>query len=834
MSERRHTGSIYLLFLFSGFTGLVYEVLWTRMFALVFGVTTFAISTVLATFMAGLALGSFCFGRFVDKRGDPIKIYAYLEILIGIYALILPFLISGMTGIYVILHQRFSPSFVTTSIIRFFMSFMLLIIPTTLMGGTLPVLSKFVVSRRENLGLSIGGLYSINTIGGSVGCFAAGFILIALAGVRNTIYIAAGINLAIGAVALMIRSRDHEGPQVYSREGPSEERLDKAQLRRIYLMIAAFGLSGFAALAYEVLWTRVLSMILGTTVYAFSIMLTSFLCGLALGSFIIGRFVDRIKRPVLVFGAFQIAIGGLGVFSIFIMGKMPLLFLKMLQRFGESWQDFTFVQFAMAFLVMLIPTSLMGAAFPLVSRICAPQMENLGRRIGSIYSANTVGSICGSLVAGFLLIPVIGLENSIVFAACINILTGLVVLISSGSWDFGASRANQIEAIVSVFLLFLALAVIPSWDKRVLASGVYFEPQQYRNRANQIDLDGRMNESQMLYYGEGLGSTVAVFQRGPERTLMINGKPVASTIRTDVGLLGMMGHLPVILHKNPKNVLVIGLGAGVTAGMVAQHGSVTRIDCVELEQKVVDATEHFKLENRDVLNDAKLNLTIDDGRNFLLTTTSRYDVITSDPIHPWVSGAGSLYSIEHFQQCRARLKDGGIIAQWLPLYEMPEQDFRMIIKTFQSVFPHTALWLTDSDSILIGTKDELRIDYSSLTRKLRDEKIQKDMRMMYVDSVFDFLTCFVLGADDLSEYTADAKLNTDDYPILEFSAPKGLHSQTVADNLEAIMQRMKPAIPFLHNIGYEDQASEIKQELLVYHERKKQDLKRQILDLRSH
>jgi spermidine synthase len=332
----------------------------------------------------------------------------------------------------------------------------------------------------------------------------------------------------------------------------------------------------------------------------------------------------------------------------------------------------------------------------------------------------------------------------------------------------------------------------------------------------------------MPYYGEGLGSTVAVFQRGPELTLKINGKPVASTVRTDINLLGMMGHLPLLLHKSPEIALVIGLGAGVTAGMVAQHGSIKRIDCVELERKVVEAARYFKQQNRNILSDPKLNLIIGDGRNFLLTTASKYDVITSDPIHPWVSGAGSLYAVEHFQQCKKRLNDGGVIAQWLPLYEMPEHDFRMVIKTFQTVFPHTTLWLTTSDAILIGTEDKLKIDYKSLTEKLRNERIERDMRMLYIDSVFDFLTCFAIAEDDLPEYVADAKLNTDDHPILEFSAPKGLYSDTVAGNLESISQKMKPITPLLYNI--EDG---MEQKLLTYFERKRQDLEAQILSLRS-
>jgi len=828
-ATRRRASSVYLLFFFSGITGLVYEVIWTRMFAIAFGATAFAISTVLAAFMAGLALGSFYFGRFIDKRGNPLKIYAYLEISIGVYVIMFPFLISLLDRIYVIAYQAYPTSFLVTNIVKFLLSFIILIIPTTLMGGTLPVLSKFVVTRQERLGSSIGSLYSINTIGGAIGCFVAGFILIAAVGIRWSIYVTAGFNIAIGAAALML---DVKESRIKNQESSVEYRVSSIEHQvssiEYQLMIVAFGLSGFAALAYEVLWTRVLSMILGTTVYAFSIMLTAFLCGLALGSFISSRFIDRIKHLVTIFGAYQIAIGCFGAFSVFIFSRLPLLFLRMFAWLGGSWRDFTFIQFVITFLVMLIPTILMGAIFPVVSRICTRQMKLLGRSIGNIYSANTVGAILGSLAAGFLLIPLIGLQNSIKLIASINILVGLSALIGSKIRISGVSKVRAIAIPVAICLVILVLIAIPSWNKKVLANGVYFEPRQFFNRNREVDLYGRASELQLLYYSEGIDSTVAVFSRGPEMTLSINGMPLASTLRTDITLLGMMGYLPVLLHGAPESVLVIGLGAGVTSGMSARYESVARVDCVELERRVVGATRLFSRENREVLDSPKLSLIIDDGRNYLQKTTSKYDVITSDPIHPWLSGAGSLYAVEHFQSCRARLKKGGVVAQWLPLYEMPERDFKTVIRTFQKVFPHTSLWLTDSDAILIGTEDRLMINYGSLMLKFQDEEIQDDMRMLYVDSVPQFLTFFMMGEDRLSEYAADARLNTDDHPILEFSAPEGLYSETVADNLESISQEMELITPFLHNLD-----EEARRKLMEYFETKKEDIRMQIKDVRT-
>ncbi|MFC1714497.1 fused MFS/spermidine synthase [Candidatus Poribacteria bacterium] len=842
IAERRHTGIIYLLFFLSGVTGLVYEVVWTRMFAITFGATAFAISTVLAAFMAGLALGSFYFGRFIDRRGDPIKIYALLEILIGVYALVLPFLMLLLDRIYTGIYHQFSTSLTISIAARFILSFIVLMIPATLMGGTLPVLSKFLATRLERLGLKVGSLYSINTIGGAVGCFVAGFTLIELLGIRDTIYVASGVNLIIGIVALALRASIHRSDQPDPDAVPTQQPDDPADLPvddavpplSIRLIVVGFGLSGFAALAYEVIWARVLSMILGTTVYAFSIMLTSFLCGLALGSFILGRFIDKRRHLIPIFGGLQIAIGCFGVLSVFTFSKLPFLFLKMFAILGNSWRDFTFIQFVLVFLIMLVPTTLMGAMFPLVSRIYTRQIKRLGRSIGDVYSANTVGSILGSVAAGFFLIPLIGLQNSIKLIASINVLIGLSVLISSGVRFAGAIRRSVIAVAAVGLLVFLTLITVCSWDKSMLANGVYFRPSQFLDANNKIDLDASASGLELLYYAEGFDSTVAIFGRGPERMLVINGMTLASNRRTDVTLLGMVGHLPALLHESPESVLVIGLGAGVTSGMAAQHESVKKVDCVELERKVPNATRYFSRENRNVLDDPKLTVIMDDGRNFLQKTSNKYDVITSDPIHPWLSGAGSLYAVEHFQACKDRLNEGGVVAQWLPLYEMPERDFKTVIRTFQSVFPHTSLWLMESDAILVGTADKTSIDYGLLERKLQDEKIESDMRVLYVDSIYQFLTFFTMGEEKLATYAADARLNTDDHPILEFSAPEGLYAQTVEQHLESMRQNMELITPLLHNIGNEEEAPKIEKKLLEYFEEKADSLKEQLSDLRAY
>ncbi|MBD3182206.1 hypothetical protein GF312_07935 [Candidatus Poribacteria bacterium] len=826
MSRKTVNPVIYLLFLFSGFTGLVYEILWTRMFSLVFGGTTLSISLVLASYMAGMALGSLYFGRFVDKRNDPLRIYAIIEIIIGLYAVILPLLILLLQKFYISSSSEIITSILKARYIKFILSFILLIIPTTLMGGTLPVLSRQLVNSRDKIGLNVGRLYSVNTLGGAAGCFITGFILISSLGIRVTVYMASAINIVVGGMALWLY-RKKPLPIPISRIEKTEVKNQISPRVQKFILIA-FGISGFIALAYEVIWTRILAMILGTSVYAFSIMLTAFLCGIALGGYIFSKLVDRIKDLVSVFGLVEIFIGFFAVVSIAAFKVAPVIFLWLFDRLGGTWGMASLVQMMIALIIMLIPASLMGAAFPLVSRICTSDIKLLGRSVGGAYSANTFGAIGGTLVSAFLMIPLIGLKNSIALLAFINICIGLISVVISWLSDTIRPGLKIIAAISVSVLVLVILILVPSWDKRVLSGGVYFDPYQYFNRADKLDVERRTNESQMVYYADGIDSTVAVFKRGINITLKINGKPVASTLRTDLNLLGMMGHLPAILHGKPENALVIGLGAGVTSGMLARHDTIKQVDCVELEKKVTEAASYFAKENHNILENPRLNLIIDDGRNYLLTTNKKYDVITSDPIHPWVSGAGSLYAIEHFNLCREHLKPHGVMAQWLPLYEMPEKDFKMVIKTFQSVFPHTTLWITSSDTILIGTQEKLKIDYKALENKLKDDKIVQDMRMLFIDSIYDFLSSFVMGEDELRSYTENARINTDNHPILEFSAPKGLYSQTVDDNLEAIVQRMNRVFPLLYNINNPE---EVKEKLESYFQTKKEIIKEQIKNL---
>jgi spermidine synthase len=425
---------IFFCFLLSGLSSLIYEVLWMRMLILIFGSTTFAISTVLTAFMGGLALGSFIFGRLIDRSRHPVPIYGAIEAGIGVYALLVPAIFSSLIPLYRQVWQSLHISFYLFSVMQFVLVTLVLIVPTTLMGATLPILSKYYSDRKDRLGWTIGTLYAMNTLGGILGTFLSGFFLLPALGVRMTTFLAASLNLLIGFIVLLLVKtgdvQDKVRPQVGKNISRSfeGEPLSRAALR---LVLVGFGLSGFASMVYEVTWSRVLAMILDSSTYAFTIMLTTFLVGIALGSFLMSRAADRLRRPLLTFILLEGAIGASSFVGLFLFAELPYLFLVLYRSFSDSLNLIFFSKFLLAFAVMFLPTLLIGALFPLVVRIYTPNLDRVGRSIGEVYSLNTLGCILGSFCSGFILVPLLGIQESILLAVGLNVLLASLLLLVS-------------------------------------------------------------------------------------------------------------------------------------------------------------------------------------------------------------------------------------------------------------------------------------------------------------------------------------------------------------------------------------------------------------------
>lgn len=792
ITDRQIRSITYGLFFGSGFSGLVYEVVWVRILQTILGSTTYAVSIVLTAFMAGLAIGSFYAGRLIGKRAEALKIFGWIELGIGFFAFLSPVLLTALNPIYVWLHNEILNSFPLLNLVRFILSFAILIVPTAFMGATLPVLSKFFVKRESKLGTDIGGLYGFNTLGSMVGCFSTGFFLIEQIGVRRSIFLAALINLLIAAIIFILHRR-------FSNlwAAPSEDHSVKVKTKKetqaIYsttllrLVLLTFAVSGFVALGYEVLWTKAISFFAGNTSYAFSTMLTTFLCGLGVGSVIAMRFCDRMRSLLIGFGLAEILIGFCAILTIPMFAR--LFFLMEPTPFGGSEATPVWLKFSYSFLAMLLPTLIMGAIFPLVSKIYTRSINQIGRSIGNIYSINTTGAILGSAVAGFVLIPLIGIQKSILLLATVNIVVGIILIACSPEMTF----KRKCTLLVPIVLFTTILTSIVPVSGKIFSS--IKRPTMPRGNS--------------IYYKEGVTHIVEILEsKDGTRHLILDGGINASTASTGVGMRVhmLMAQLPLLLHQNPRSILLIALGSGMTAGATLAFGSLETIDCPEISPDVVKAANYFSKWNHNILNSPRFNLYIEDGRNFVLTTARRYDIITTGIIHPKHSaGNASLYSRQYYEICKSKLNKGGIICQWVPLNGLKVSEFKLILKTFQEVFPHSTLWFAqtfgswgNSNTLLIGTDDELRIDYNKLEKDLREDEIASDLKSEGIHNVFELLDCFAMSEKGLAEYVSDQiEITTDDRPLLEFGSVEMHYAEILAD----LASKREPILPHLINVG---------------------------------
>lgn len=790
----RHPRAVILTcFFLSGATGLIYEVVWSRRLTLVFGATVLAVSTVLAAFLGGLALGSLIFGRLADRRRDPLRLYALLEAGVGLICLLTPLLFIAVEKTYLAIHPLLADHLLLLRLVRFVLAGLVLLAPTILMGGTLPVLSRAVVQRSGEIGQRVAGLYGLNTLGAVFGALAAGFLFIPGAGISGTIYMAAVLNLAIAAVAYAVHMTGRI--QAADPEADASPPAAVSDRRAHAFLLIAYALSGAAALIYEVGWTRVLSASFGTTTYAFSAMLGAFLAGIAIGSIVLTSprliRIDNLRAPLLWFGAIEIGIGLSVTLLTPLLDRMPLVFLSLYRTLGPHFMVLQFASLVVAMLVMLLPAGLMGLAFPLVARIATDRLGLLGRRLSGVYAANTAGTVVGSFAAGFVLIPWLGVRHALLVGVALNVLVGL-------AYTFSARRDRPVLAHAGLILGVLALLswlVLPDWNKHVLSSGAYVYPTFYLGG----DARKAMQEKELLHYRDALTAMISVTKVSmpgmdkPLISLQINGKTDAST--GDLSTQLLLAHLPALLHPKPERALVIGLASGCTLGALELHPEVKEIDCVEIEPEMARVTGFFRDLNHDCLRDPRVRLTFDDGRNFALVTKRRYDLITSEPSNPWIAGIANLFTREFFTLCRARLNDGGVYCQWLPIYNLSLSDLRCVVTTFQSVFPDCSLWMfTDlmSDAYLIGTKGPLRLQADDIVRRMKQPQIAHDLASAGVRDPWHFLAGYTFEPRALAELCKGASLNTDDHPVLEFSAPLALYSgvsrQTMLEVLGAARQ----------------------------------------------
>jgi spermidine synthase len=768
---RNRSKFLLCLFFVSGGCGLIYEVVWTRLFLVVIGNTVFSVSAILTVFMAGLALGSLLAGRWIDRRPVPlVRTYAKLEAAIGIFNLLLPVLLIVANPLFGTLYASAYDSFLVLTMARVLIALLILIVPATLMGATLPILIRFYVENISSVGAEAGRVYTANTWGAAVGTAAAGFALIPYLGVNTTLFLTAGLNLLIAALAWSF-SRTHDTPVVTE---PLEERT--AAGPRI-ILIAMF-LSGFAALVDEVAWTRVLGLVVGPTTYAFTLMLTSMIAGIGIGAAIGSR---RAKRNVSVttFAWIEICIGLTSLAVVPLFGRLPVWIGQIVTKYVEEFRTIQAIEFAIFFGLMLVPTTLLGMTFPIASRLYTKSNSLLGTEVSTIYAFNTVGGILGSLTAGFLLVPSIGSQWALILAAGLNAATGILIAPPPLRWAPAAVAA----------LIVPAVFLIPRWDAELMTSGAYKYAPYYNALT---DLESTLKVGDLVYYKEGATTTVSARKLHGETSLAVDGK-VDATDSGDMTTQKMLGHLPLLLSDNAKNVAIIGLGSGVTAGAALQY-PIESLDVIEISPEVVTASDFFKHVNHDALRDKRTQLIIGDGRNHLRYIRKQYDVIISEPSNPWMSGMASLFSREFFQEALQRLTPKGIHCQWFHSYNMSTDDLRTVIATFRSVFPHAQLWaLNQNDFLLLGSPSRIEVGGETVSRNFAH--VTSDLKPIGIVDLYSVVSLYLLEDNDLDTFSTGAVFNTDSHPVLEFHTPRFIYANTSDENFAALTAVRKTVEP---------------------------------------
>jgi spermidine synthase len=783
-----------LLYTASGAAALVYQVAWTRLLTLQLGHTVAAASTVLAAFMGGLAVGAWVAG---SRRWSSLRAYAILELGVAAAALLLPLaLAASVPALAWAYADGTAPA--QFAVVRVAISLLLVGIPAAAMGATFPIAASWFAVNAADTGV----LYAANTAGAAAGAVAAGFFLIPAIGLRATTWIGVALNVVAAAGAWWLASQpttinaEHAEPAVKTvRANKRQKPLRVQRILRSTLPVppapglacAAAAVSGFAALIYEVAWTRLLALVIGPTTYAFATMAAAFISGLAIGSALGTRVARRTPRPAVWLAAMLIASAVAASVAAWVTAtRMPLVVAAQVAAPGVDFTRVVFTQ-AIATAVLLLPMTLaLGATFPLAVAVAAGGASTIGSDAARVYTANTVGAIAGALVAGFVLVPSLGLRLTFQAAAILGAIGGAVCLAVTLR-DPLADEAPSAKAAASAVIAALAIILLmPPWDRELLSSGAY----KYAPYLNADNFETVLRAGDLKYYKEGAAATVSVRRLTGTTSLAIDGKVDASNAG-DMLTQRLLGLLPILLHGHARDIAVIGLGSGVTVGSALAPGTVERADVVEISPEVVEASRFFDRESGAPLSRPNVRLIVGDGRSHLLLTPRRYDVIISEPSNPWMAGVAALFTREFFEGARARLKPDGLLCQWAHTYDISPQDLQSIVRSFASAFPHGTMWLAgEGDLLLIGAAgDTITPLLDRIAQNVAMGTTRQTLATVGVaeaSAAFNLLSLYAGGPREIARYGEGALIQTDDHTALEYSAPRGIYGRAANENASAI------------------------------------------------
>ncbi len=806
-------------FFFSGLTGLIYEIVWTRMIVKVIGAAPFAVSIILTVFMGGLGLGSFIAGKTIDRVRGPrrlLRLYALLELAIGAYGIILPGLIPLAKPLYSLLYNQLFSHFLLYSVLTLAGCLLLLILPSTCMGATLPVLCRFYIVQLGHLGTRSGRLYALNTIGAAVGSFVCGFWLIAWFGVWGSLLAAVFINCSIGAICFLASARlaqplplrhlPSSDTAADAKPDADETTFPSSSAGHRFITLSIFALSGFCAMAYEVIWTRLLGLIVGPTIYSFTIILTTFITGLGLGSLIFGRLADRTEKPLrlLIHTQLFAAVLALGVSQL--LGNSQLFFAKLIYHYQTTFGLLSAVKVFVLFIGMIGPTIFLGATFPLVGKIYTSSLGRIGHSIGFAYTVNTIGAVLGSFCAGFLLIPLAGKERSLSLVVGLQLCGALC----AGGYLVRARRKAEFGKWVPAGVIALAALILcvylPHWNRQQLAVGMYHRFEEFSAELQSCGwleallhgpsrLEQHQAHTRLLYYGDGIGGFTTVMKIinffGEDEYLLLNSGKGDASSHIDMPTQTLTAHIPLLFHPDPREVLVIGLASGISAGEALFY-PVERLDIVDISEQVVKASNFFIPWNNDVLANPKTEIIIQDARAHLELTNRSYDVIVAEPSNPWMAGLANLFTEECFTLARNRLKPGGIFVQMFHSYQMDWSTFSLLGRTFSKVFPHSILMITlpaahntirpGNDYLFIGFNGTNGFDRDAAAKAIAYTRQSNNIALTDPELLYRLVV-----SEDLVRLFGSGPLHTDNHPLLEFAAPKAMYTSdpSIEKNLSA-------------------------------------------------
>jgi spermidine synthase len=779
---------VYTCFLVSGATGLVYEVLWGKYLGLFIGSSAYAHAVVLATFMGGLAIGNAVLGRRADRVQRRLVLYGCLELGIGVFCLAFPLVDRLLATVYTGLASP-DPGAAGNLALKVVLSVLALLPPTVMMGGTLPALSRYVVRTLAEAGRGLGLLYFINSAGAATGCLLAGFWLVPAMGLDNATVATAAVNILIGA-AILVAGRAPESASAATTPVPeaTDTRYSVAQVRWVYALICA---SGAVSMLYELVWIRMLSLVLGSSTYSFSVMLFTFIGGITIGGLVAGVYMRRPRGELALFAVCELGIFGALLLLLPAYERLPWLFNIAATRMPRTEGAFALYQtftVGVCFAVMLVPTVLIGMSLPLAARVAARSVAALGRTTGSTFSMNTLGNVVGSLAGGFLIIPLAGLQTSMQSGLLASGLIGAAALAVARP----ARRLPRrlLAAGVVVVVAAATWALVPRWSIAVLNSGVF--RMRERVGATYTDFRSQLDRQVLLFHRDGPDASVAVGHspEGPEYLwLNVNGKTDASTY-SDMGSQLLVAHIPLLLSPRRDRVLLVGLGSGISAGAITQH-PIEHCDVVEISRAVVEGSHFFDRMSGSPLSDARVHLTLADAKEFLrLQPPGSFDVIISEPSNPWLAGIGNLFSQEFFADAARHLRPGGLFTQWLHLYEMNDSVLAVALNTLSRVFPYVTVWHPQaSDLVMVASLEPQSVAFEELDRRLRLPGVQQQLTHRFVlqkvTSVATFLSLQVLSNRRFKQlYPGTGVLNTDLRPYLEYRAPQAFFAGSRAGLME--------------------------------------------------